>query len=256
MPLPPTHAAGAATARTSATRSTGAGTAAVAPAPGAEGKAAARGVRAIVTPGYWDDACRHLARRDRVMKRLIPRFGEARLASRGDAFTTLARSIVGQQISVKAAQSVWDRFAAVLGGPSTHLAPRKVRALPGPAMREAGLSARKCEYLRDLAGHFEDGHVHVADWAQMDDEAIIGELVAIRGIGRWTAEMFLIFHLMRPDVLPLDDLGLLKGISLNYFSGEPVSRAEAREVGEAWAPFRSVATWYIWRSLDPLPVEY
>lgn len=211
---------------------------------------------AAVTPEYWDDACHHLSRRDRVMKRLIPRFGEARLASRGDAFTTLARSIVGQQISVKAAQSVWDRFAACVGGASTHLAPGKVRSLKNTVMREAGLSARKCEYLLDLAGHFEEGRVHVAEWAAMDDEAIIAELVAIRGIGRWTAEMFLIFHLMRPDVLPLDDLGLLKGISVNYFSGEPVSRAEAREVGEAWAPFRSVATWYIWRSLDPLPVEY
>ena len=123
-------------------------------------------------------------------------------------------------------------------------------------MREAGLSARKCEYLLDLARHFAGGQVHEADWQGMDDEAIITELVAIRGIGRWTAEMFLIFHLMRPNVMPLDDLGLIKGISLNYFSGEPVSRAEAREVGEAWAPYRSVATWYIWRSLDPVPVDY
>lgn len=209
-----------------------------------------------VTPDYWDDACRHLARRDRVMKKLIPKFGEARLASRGDAFTTLARSIVGQQISVKAAQSVWDKFAAMVGGPSTHLAPAAVSALDGPTLRTAGLSARKAEYLLDLARHFSDGTVHVTEWRRMDDESIIEELVAIRGIGRWTAEMFLIFHLMRPNVLPLDDLGLIKGISVNYFSGEPVSRAEAREVGEAWAPFRSVATWYIWRSLDPLPVEY
>lgn len=211
---------------------------------------------APATPAYWDEACRHLGKRDRVMKKLIPKFGEACLKSRGDAFTTLARSIVGQQISVKAAQSVWDRFAAAVGGRSTHLQPARVIGLPVPQMREAGLSARKCEYLLDLAAHFKSGRVHVADWQAMDDEAIIAELVAIRGIGRWTAEMFLIFHLMRPDVLPLDDLGLLKGISLNYFSGEPVSRAEAREVGEAWAPFRSVATWYIWRSLDPLPVEY
>jgi DNA-3-methyladenine glycosylase II len=222
----------------------------------AAAKVAANAPVVPVTPQYWDDACKHLGRRDRVMKRLIPKFGEGRLASRGDAFTTLARSIVGQQISVKAAQAVWDRFAACVGGASTHLAPPKVRGLAPATMREAGLSARKCEYLLDLAGHFEEGRVHVGEWAQMDDEAIIGELVAIRGIGRWTAEMFLIFHLMRPDVLPLDDLGLLKGISVNYFSGEPVSRAEAREVGEAWAPYRSVATWYIWRSLDPLPVEY
>lgn len=210
----------------------------------------------ITTPAYWDDACKHLARRDRVMKKLIPKFGEARLQSRGDAFTTLARSIVGQQISVKAAQSVWERFVAAVGGPSTHMAPPAVRRMPVTALRESGLSARKAEYLLDLARHFTEGSVHVDQWAGMDDEAIIEELVAIRGIGRWTAEMFLIFHLLRPNILPLDDLGLLKGISLNYFSGEPVSRAEAREVGEAWAPFRSVATWYIWRSLDPLPVDY
>ena len=209
-----------------------------------------------VTPDYWDEACRHLAKRDRVMKKLIPQFGEGRLQARGDAFTTLARSIVGQQISVKAAQSVWDRFAALLSGPPTRIQPAAVLALPLEQLRGAGLSARKVEYLSDLAKHFQEGSVHVRQWAQMDDEAIIEELVAIRGIGRWTAEMFLIFHLMRPNVLPLDDQGLLNGISQNYFSGEPVSRAEAREVGEAWAPYRSVATWYIWRSLDPLPVDY
>ncbi|WP_119156896.1 DNA-3-methyladenine glycosylase family protein [Caldimonas tepidiphila] len=210
----------------------------------------------VVTPDYWDEACGHLAERDRVMAKLIPQFGEARLQSRGDAFTTLARSIVGQQISVKAAQAVWERFTALLPGPASRIAPAALLALAPETMRAAGLSARKVEYLLDLASHFESGAVHVRSWKSMDDEAIIDELVAIRGIGRWTAEMFLIFHLMRPNVLPLDDVGLLKGISQNYFSGEPVSRAEAREVGEAWAPFRSVATWYIWRSLDPLPVEY
>ena len=209
-----------------------------------------------VTPDYWDEACKHLGKRDRVMRKLIPQFGEGRLQSRGDAFTTLARSIVGQQISVKAAQSVWHRFAALIADPATHMAPTSVLALDATVMRGAGLSLRKCEYLCDLAAHFEAGSVHVGQWQQMDDEAIIEELVAIRGIGRWTAEMFLIFHLMRPNVLPLDDVGLINGISVNYFSGEPVSRAEAREVGDAWAPFRSVATWYIWRSLDPLPVDY
>jgi DNA-3-methyladenine glycosylase II len=209
-----------------------------------------------VTPPYWDDACRHLSKRDRVMKKLIPRFGEVRLQCRGDAFTTLARSIVGQQISVKAAQSVWDRFAALAPDQPYRIQPSAVLALDPLQMRAAGLSVRKVEYLVDLAAHFESGAVHVPQWQQMDDEAIIDELVAIRGIGRWTAEMFLIFHLMRPNVLPLDDVGLIKGISVNYFSGEPVSRAEARELGDAWAPYRSVATWYLWRSLDPLPVDY
>jgi DNA-3-methyladenine glycosylase II len=210
-----------------------------------------------VTPAYWDEACKHLARRDRVMKKLIPQFGEARLQSRGDAFTTLARSIVGQQISVKAAQSVWERLVSIVdSAPTTRLPPADVLKVKNDAMRAAGLSARKVDYLRDLATHFSAGQVHVRQWQQMEDEAIIEELVAIRGIGRWTAEMFLIFHLMRPNVLPVDDLGLIKGISVNYFSGEPVTRAEAREVGDAWAPYRSVATWYMWRSLDPLPVEY
>ena len=210
----------------------------------------------IVADDFWDDACRHLAKRDRVMKKLIPRLGEGRLESRGDAFTTLARSIVGQQISVKAAQVVWDRFVALTAGPVHRLAPQSVLALDAAQIRTAGLSARKVEYLCDLADHFESGAVSPPRWEAMDDEAIIEELVAIRGIGRWTAEMFLIFHLMRPNVMPLDDVGLIKGISVNYFSGEPVSRAEAREVGDAWAPYRSVATWYIWRSLDPLPVSY
>ena len=222
----------------------------------AGGKEQADPHAATFTPPFWDDACKHLGKRDRVMRKLIPRFGQARLHSRGDAFTTLARSIVGQQISVKAAQSVWLRFAAVTASEAVHVLPTAVLALEVAQLRGAGLSARKAEYLSDLAQHFASGAVHVGQWQAMDDEAIIDELVAIRGIGRWTAEMFLIFHLMRPNVLPLDDLGLLKGISINYFSGEPVSRAEAREVGDAWAPYRSVATWYVWRSLDPVPVDY
>ncbi len=205
-----------------------------------------------VTPEYWAEACAHLSRKDRVMKKLIPQFGDAILESRGDAFVTLARSIVGQQISVKAAQSVWDKFAKL----SRKLTPAGVLKLKVDDMRAAGLSVRKVEYLVDLALHFDSGAVHVKDWQAMDDEAIIAELVAIRGIGRWTAEMFLIFHLMRPNVLPLDDVGLINGISRSYFSGEPVSRSDAREVAQAWSPYCTVATWYIWRSLDPVPVAY
>lgn len=205
-----------------------------------------------VRPAYWDDACKHLTRKDRVMKRLIAQSDGACLQTRGDAFTTLARSIVGQQISVKAAQTVWDRFALL----PRKMTPANVLKLKVDDMRAAGLSARKVEYLVDLSLHFSNGSIQVGAWEAMDDEAIIAELVAIRGIGRWTAEMFLIFHLMRPNVLPLDDVGLINGISHNYFSGETVSRSDAREVAGAWTPYCSVATWYIWRSLDPLPVEY
>jgi DNA-3-methyladenine glycosylase II len=203
-------------------------------------------------PSYWQEACRHLVKKDRVMKRLIPQFGKACLQSRGDPFATLARSVVGQQISVKAAQTVWDRFVKL----PELMTPQHVLHLKIDDMRAAGLSARKVEYIVDLALHFDQGALHVDDWTDMDDEAIITELVAIRGIGRWTAEMFLIFHLMRPDILPLDDVGLINGISKCYFSGDTVSRSDAREVALAWAPYRTVATWYIWRSLDPVPVSY
>ncbi len=206
----------------------------------------------VAVPAYWDQACRELMRADRVMRRLIPGHGLARLQSRGDAFQTLARSIVGQQISVSAAQSVWDRVLRLC----SPMAPGTLLGLAPQVLRSAGLSQRKAEYLLDLAGRFEQAMVHPLQWPAMSDEDIIEELVAIRGIGRWTAEMFLMFHLLRPDVLPLDDLGLRRGISRCYFSGEAVSRSELREVASAWQPWRSVGTWYIWRSLDPLPVEY
>lgn len=203
-------------------------------------------------PPYWADACKHLSRRDRVMKKLIALYPGAVLQSRGDAFTTLARSVVGQQISVKAAQSVWNRFEALV----TPLTPQGVLRLKVDDMRQAGLSARKVEYLVDLSLRFSSNALNVQEWPSMTDEEIIKELVAIRGVGRWTAEMFLIFHLMRPNVLPLDDVGLINGISQTYYSGEPVSRSEVRELATSWSPFATVATWYIWRSLDPVPVNY
>ncbi len=203
-------------------------------------------------PAYWAEACRHLVKKDRVMRRLIPQFGAEALQTRGDPFITLARSIVGQQVSVKSAASIWKRFSALL----QDITPAQLLLLKVDDMRGAGLSARKVDYLVDLALHFTENRLHVQQWEQMDDESIITELTAIRGIGRWTAEMFLIFYLLRPNVLPLDDAGLLKGISESYFSGDPVSRSDAREVAEAWKPWCTVATWYIWRSLDPQPVAY
>ena len=204
-------------------------------------------------PEYWDDARALLVKRDRILKKIIPRFPDIWLTTRGNPFITLARSICGQQISVKAAESVWQRVLLECGKRPT---PASVQKAGLERLRAAGLSARKAEYILDLSTHFSDKLVQPAKWARMPDEEIIEELTAIRGIGRWTAEMFLIFNLQRPDVLPLDDVGLLNAISLHYFSGEPVSRFEAREVAQGWQPFRTVATWYLWRSLDPVPVEY
>ncbi len=207
---------------------------------------------APLVPDYWDEAKAELMKRDRILRKLIPQFGDLQLVGRGEPFVTLARSIVGQQISVKAAQSVWERLL----GACPKMTPAAVQKLGLEKLASCGLSKRKAEYITDLALHFRDGSVHEKDWSSMDDEAVIAELVQTRGIGRWTAEMFLIFNLLRPNVLPLDDIGLLRGISINYFSGEPVSRSDAREVAANWEPWRTVATWYLWRSLDPVPVEY
>jgi DNA-3-methyladenine glycosylase II len=205
-----------------------------------------------VKPDYWNTAKRTLARRDPVMARIMREHPKVFLARRGEPFMTLARAIVGQQISVKAAQSVWERFAACVG----EVSPENVLARERPLLRACGLSDRKTEYIADLAQHFADGRIHVHRWPEMADEEIIAELVEVRGIGRWTAEMFLMFSLLRPDVYPLDDLGLQKGLRLAYFGGRKVSMKRMQKLGEAWRPWRSVATWYLWRSLDPVPVEY
>jgi DNA-3-methyladenine glycosylase II len=204
------------------------------------------------SPVYWAQAVADLKKRDRILRKLIPHYEGLHLMSRGDPFMTLTRAIVGQQISVKAADAVWGRLMQTC----PRFTPTQVLKLEQEDLARCGLSKRKCEYIRDLALHFHQGKIHVKSWETMDDEAIITELIDIRGIGRWTAEMFLIFNLMRPNVFPLDDLGLLKAISVHYFSGEPVSRSDAREVAANWEPWRTVATWYLWRSLDPVPVEY
>jgi DNA-3-methyladenine glycosylase II len=199
-------------------------------------------------PKYWDEAKTHLAKRDKVLRKLIKTYPDADLATRGDAFQTLARSIVGQQISVKAAQSIWNRFATTCG----NLTPRDVHAMDDQAMRGCGFSGSKVRYMKDLALHFDTGLVKPRRWSRMKDEAIIEDLIRVKGIGRWSVEMFLIFHLMRPDVLPVDDLGLRRAMERLYNDGEPLTKAEMREIGKEWAPWSSVATWYLWRSLDPV----
>jgi DNA-3-methyladenine glycosylase II len=203
-------------------------------------------------PAYWPTACAELAAADPVMAGLIARYPDCVLGNRGDPFQTLARAIVGQQISVKAADSIWARFATL----AETVAPERIAALELDALAACGLSRRKAEYLRDLAGHFTDGRVEPARWKKMEDEAVIAELVDVRGIGRWTAEMFLIFNLRRPDVWPLDDIGLQKAVALHYLAGERPTPKILRQHGERHAPWRTVATWYLWRSLDPAVVQY
>ncbi len=209
-------------------------------------------MKTLAPPEYWQQACIELAAADPVMAALIARYPDAVLANRGDPFQTLARAIVGQQISVKAADSVWARFAEF----AQHVSPEHIVTLEQTALAACGLSRRKAEYLHDLAGHFVDGRVEPTRWMGMDDEAVIGELTDVRGIGRWTAEMFLIFSLRRPDVWPVDDIGLQKAVALHYLNSERPTPKALRQHGERHAPWRTVATWYLWRSLDPAVVQY
>ncbi len=207
---------------------------------------------ALDEPGIWDRACRELVQRDPVLKSLMLEPDRGRLTCRGEPFQTLVRSIVGQQISVRAADSIWQRFREVC----PECTPLEIAHAESGSLNASGLSKRKTEYLKDLAFHFLERKIQPDRWSDMTDEEVIADLTRIRGIGRWTAEMFLIFNLLRPDVLPLDDVGLQKGISMAYFSGEPVSESDIRKISENWKPWRTVAVWYLWRSLTPLPVEY
>ena len=208
----------------------------------------------LVRPEFWLKAKRELVRGDPVMAKIIRAYPRVSLQRRGEPFFTLARSIVGQQISVKAAQSIWNRVAAL----APEMQPAQIIALRARARRlkAAGLSERKVEYIVDLAKHFTNGTIHPHRWSKMSDEEVIDELVQVRGIGRWTAEMFLMFNLMRPDIFPVGDLGLQKAVHVHYYNNEKIPLDKLREHGEAWRPWRSVATWYLWRSLDPVPVEY
>ena len=200
----------------------------------------------------WDVACAHLSKCDPILKRIIRDYRTSVLKPRGAPFLTLARAIVGQQISVKAAQSVWNKLQlAYPEFTATKLSRARVTKL-----RSCGLSERKAEYMRDLAQHFSSGRLDPTHWHSLDDDIVIAELTQVKGIGRWTAEMFLMFNLMRPDILPLGDLGLLNAIYRHYNDEESMSLSEISELAERWRPWRSVASWYLWRSLDPIPVEY
>ncbi len=203
-------------------------------------------------PEYWGRAKRELARNDAVMAAIIRRHPRVHLEPRGDPFHTLARSIVGQQISVKAAQAVWERLCRALPA----VTPAHAMRAGASRLLACGLSRRKVEYLLDLAAHFSSARLVPERWRAMHDEEVIAELVVVRGIGRWTAQMFLIFNLLRPDVLPVDDLGLQRAVSLAYRNGRQLSERSLRRIAADWQPWRSVATWYLWRSLDPVPVEY
>ena len=195
-------------------------------------------------PDYWEEASAQLMRRDRILKKLIPQHQDQCLQAPSPAFMTLARAIIGQQVSTKAADTVWQRFTEKCGRRPT---PASVAALELDDLRALGLSKRKSEYIADLAVHFDQKKVKPAAWSAMDDEAVIADLCAIRGIGRWTVEMLLIYTLERADILPADDFGVRDGYRrLKGLSDAPKPRAMS-DLGAAWSPHRTAAAWYLWR---------
>ena len=205
-----------------------------------------------MTPDYWDKAKLSVSKNDPDLGSLIRSYKGDSLKLHGKGFQTLSRAIVGQQISVKAADSIWKKLRkAVL-----HVTPERIAFASYDVLRPCGLSNAKVIYFHSLANHFIENRKQIKKWPTMDDEAIIQELTNIKGVGRWTAEMFLIFGLGRPDIFPIDDLGLVKGIYRHYNAGQHMTKAQLTAVGDKWRPYRSLGTWYMWRVLDPLPIAY
>ncbi len=203
-------------------------------------------------PHFWEKAKKELIKKDKKLGEIIKKYPQDFLFSKSDPFYTLARSIVGQQISVKAAQAVWDKYENKIN----KVTPKNTLAMHFMTLKACGLSRQKISYLKSLSIHFVEKKINPYEWNYFTDNQIIDELIKIKGIGRWTAEMFLIFNLCRPDIFPADDLGLIKGICNCYNLKYPITKEHAIKISRNWKPYRSVATWYFWRSLDPIPVEY
>ena len=209
--------------------------------------------RSLTASGYRR-AEQHLAACDPVLRTLIATYGGCALArsQREDPFTALVEAIVWQQLSSKAAATIYRRVLALLpeGGPPT---PGGILALQETDLRAAGLSRAKTAYIRDLAARVRDGDVHLDALGTLEDDPVIAELTKVKGIGRWTAEMFLMFRLHRPDVLPVGDVGIANAIRRAYRLRKIPSPVRMQKIAEPWRPYRSVACWYLWRSLDALP---
>ena len=203
-------------------------------------------------PVFWQKAKNVLSTKDKKLSKIIKSYPDDFLFSKSDPFFTLARSIVGQQISVKAAQSVWDRLEVKV----SKISPKIIIKTHSNTLKSVGLSRQKVNYLKNLANAFLDKKIKLDMWNKMSDEEIVQNLIQIKGIGRWTAEMFLIFNLGRADIFPLDDIGMIKALCKLNNIPYPTEREVVIKIGEKWKPYRSVATWYLWRSLDPIPVEY
>ena len=201
---------------------------------------------------WWKEAVFYLSDNDPIMKNIINNHNEDYLQSRDDPFNALCRTIIGQQISVKAAASIWNKFATG----TKNINPKNVIKYGNNNIRKCGISNKKVEYIIGLSNFFIKNPDSINLWKKMDDKSIIKELCQLKGIGPWSAEMFLMFCLLRPDVLPLGDLGLRRAVGKNYLNTFDPTYEEVEKVAKKWIPYRSAATWFLWKSIDPIPVAY
>ena len=204
-------------------------------------------------PTYWYKAKKMLSKKDPVLKKIIKKFNKGFLTTRKDPFFSLCRTIIGQQISTKAADSIWLKFEKKC---NKKILPEKVLKLPSSSLKGAGLSRQKINYLKNIARSFNNKTFNIKDLRRMDDEQAINYITQLKGLGIWSAQMFLMFNLNRPDIFPTKDIGLIRAISKNYKTSYPPSERFLNKISKMHSGYRSVFTWYMWRSIDPVDVEY
>jgi len=204
-------------------------------------------------PAYWNKAKRILSKRDPVLRKIINKFNKGYLTSRKDPFFSLCRTIIGQQISTKAADSIWSKFEIKC---KKKIVPETVLKLTSSSLKSAGLSRQKITYLKNIAKSFKNKSFNIRDLKKMDDDSAIDFITKLKGLGIWSAQMFLMINLNRPDIFPTKDIGLIRAISKNYKTSYPPSEKFLNRISKKHSGYRTVFTWYMWRSIDPVDVEY
>jgi|TARA_B100001964_G_scaffold73741_1_gene83543 DNA-3-methyladenine glycosylase II len=204
-------------------------------------------------PAYWNNAKRILSKRDPVLRKIINKFNKGFLTTRKDPFFSLCRTIIGQQISTKAADSIWLKFEKKC---KKKIIPKNILKLSSSSLKTAGLSHQKISYLKNIAKSFKNKSFKIRNLKKMDDEQAINYITQLKGLGIWSAQMFLMFNLNRPDIFPSKDIGLVRAISKNYKTSYPPSERFLNKISKLHLGYRSVFTWYMWRSIDPIDVEY
>jgi len=204
-------------------------------------------------PFYWYKAKKILSKRDPILRKIINKFNKGYLTSRKDPFFSLCRTIIGQQISTKAADSIWSKFEIKC---KKKIVPETVLKLTSLSLKSSGLSRQKITYLKNIAKSFKNKSFNIRDLKKMDDNLAIDYITKLKGLGIWSAQMFLMFNLNRPDIFPTKDIGLIRAISKNYKTSYPPSKKFLNKISKIHSGYRSVFTWYMWRSIDPTDVEY